>query len=1065
MEIRHAFLSSAVLSAAFVAFSAATGPANPQRDGEGRFDLFPGEDTIPILAWYSITPDFASRERFEELKDAGFNLSFTCGEFSDGEAIRVLDFASTVGMKCIFMSKNLSSAPEKVVPLVKDHPALAGYHLKDEPGEGEFPALGDLCRRIRALDPNHFCYLNLLPNYGVERSGLSYVEHIRKSAEMVPTEFLSYDQYGIYVDKKTGGFRLLGTYYRNLETFASECRRLRKPFWAFALSLGHGSRPLPDLAQLRFQMYNNLAYGAQGLQYFTYWMPDTNKHVFAGSPIGLSRRRGHVYERVREMNAEIQRRAFVFKGAEVQWTRHTGASLPAGTVRLEELPPFVEALDTKGRDAVVSLLVKGSRRFLVIVNGSYREPLDAVIRFSGEVRRIRRDGTSVDARAYDENYRIDPGDCEIFEAVEPVPLWLRKGILPELEWDGRDRDPEPAEKSDRFLPAGLAEEPQPDARIEYRDGLPKIILNGSVVDPIINQSDVNYKFGLNQGRKMQAMGITLNQIIFRKFDFEKAPGAYDFGRMDAYVRRMLKYVPEARIVATIELELPMWTMAHPESHIAYADGPAEGIRVDDHRGRATRPSSASREYRAEVRHFFEELGRYVASRPWGRRIVAVRPSWGIYKEWHVYGMYHGPDCGPAMTAAFRRFRNGRYANENVPSMEERRQSEPFFFDPSAHQKLVDYYECLATETADLLIETAQAVKKALPGRIVGAYYGYVLAVHPPEGANVMVDRVLASGAVDFMSNPAMYTAASRRAGGSYYLRSIPETFHRYGKLMIIEDDMRHYLIAPFTPGHRRITTADPREAEMTTRRNMLNAWFDGCGIQFLDCNSRREERIFTHDAPEILQSICDVRDLGAVLGARPADSGNRTAVVVDWRQRFLRPSNTHGAQNAVYVHSIEGYYASGVPADLMTLDDFLAQPDGRYESAVFLNVFSVPDELREGLLRRVNADGFRSCWFLRSAAGGQAGGRSVLQKVPTTGEEWRELLVGLGAPAFAPPGHYVRRHGDRLMFHTGKAGRWRLTPAGYAGGHEVFSGRDYAGPEFDVETDGPDTRLFLLRRR
>ena len=644
----------------------------------------------------------------------------------------------------------------------------------------------------------------------------------------------------------------------------------------------------------------------------------------------------------------------------------------------------------------------------------------------------------------------------------PAPLWHKPGLLPQLEWNGAAADPDPVDGTDRFLPAGIADEPRPDASIVYRDGLPKILLNGALIDPIVNMSDMNYKFSLNQGVKMQAMGVCLNQIIFRKSYFEVKPGVYGFGKMDNFVRRMLKYVPKAQILATVELDLPMWTLAHPEAQIGYADGPADGAETDDHHGRAVRPSAASREYRAEVRHFLDELGRYVAAQPWGTRIVAVRPSWGIYKEWHTYGMYHGPDCGPAMTAAFRRRNGGRYANDDVPTFAERNLKEPFFFDRATHRKLVDYYECMAEETADLLIETAKAARKALPGRLVGVYYGYVLAVHPPEGATVLVDKVLSSGAVDFMSNPAMYTATSRLAGGSYYSRAIPETFHRYGKLMLIEDDMRHYLIGPYTPGHRKITTADPREAEATTRRNMLNTWFDGCGIQFLDCNPRRDERIYTHDSPEIMQAICDVRNMAPQLGPRPAESGNRTAVVVDWRQRFLRPSNHHGAHNSVYVGAIEGYYASGVPADLMTLDDFLAKPVGRYGSAVFLNVFSVPDGLRTQLAARVGAKGFRAVWMLRCALGGS--GREVLTAVPSKGEDWQRLLTSLGAPAFAPPGHYVRRHGDRFMFHTRKSGHWTLNIPGYDGAHEIFSGRDYRGASFDVETDGPDTLIFKLKQ-
>ena len=47
---------------------------------------------------------------------AGLSL----GEWGALCAAGVLDFASTVGMKCIFMSKNLSSAPEKAVSTARN---------------------------------------------------------------------------------------------------------------------------------------------------------------------------------------------------------------------------------------------------------------------------------------------------------------------------------------------------------------------------------------------------------------------------------------------------------------------------------------------------------------------------------------------------------------------------------------------------------------------------------------------------------------------------------------------------------------------------------------------------------------------------------------------------------------------------------------------------------------------------------------------------------------------------------------------------------------------------------
>jgi hypothetical protein len=45
------------------------------------------------------------------------------------------------------------------------------------------------------------------------------------------------------------------------------------PFWAFALTIAHPGYRRPSESDLRWQHYSNLAYGAKGLWYFTYWAP------------------------------------------------------------------------------------------------------------------------------------------------------------------------------------------------------------------------------------------------------------------------------------------------------------------------------------------------------------------------------------------------------------------------------------------------------------------------------------------------------------------------------------------------------------------------------------------------------------------------------------------------------------------------------------------------------------------------------------------------------------------------------------------------------------------------
>ena len=78
---------------------------------------------------------------------------------------------------------------------------------------------------------------------------------------------VSFDNYPVTNE----GVRQL--WYENLMIIAEESEKAGLPFWAFAMSVPHWNYPVPTLASLRMQMYTNLAYGAQGLQYFTYWTP------------------------------------------------------------------------------------------------------------------------------------------------------------------------------------------------------------------------------------------------------------------------------------------------------------------------------------------------------------------------------------------------------------------------------------------------------------------------------------------------------------------------------------------------------------------------------------------------------------------------------------------------------------------------------------------------------------------------------------------------------------------------------------------------------------------------
>ena len=366
---------------------------------------------IPILAWYSIPAGFTSKERYEELKDCGFNISFSHTSTLD-EAIASLDAAEKAGVKVIVPCPETGA--EDFVTAVKNEPALYGYFLRDEPATKDLAALGDWADRILGADSKHAIYFNLFPNYVDEETlGSTYDEYVKQSVKKVNSTQVSFDFYPI---RETG---IVPSWWENLEIIKKYSQEAELPFWAFALSTSHKPYPIPVLSHLRLQMYTNLAYGAQGLQYFTYWCPTPGTWDFHDAPIAEDGTiTTDVYNLVKEMNAELQARAGVFMGCKVTGVYQTGdtGTQPAGTYPLTGDHKPLTKLTINNSDkngAVVSFFENGKWNYMMMVNRSYEAGFDFHIEFGKDVQIINRDGTIEDmGNSTDAN--LGAGDCVIF---------------------------------------------------------------------------------------------------------------------------------------------------------------------------------------------------------------------------------------------------------------------------------------------------------------------------------------------------------------------------------------------------------------------------------------------------------------------------------------------------------------------------------------------------------------------------------------------------------------------------------------------------------------------------
>jgi hypothetical protein len=80
---------------------------------------------------------------------------------------------------------------------------------------------------------------------------------------------LSYDHYIMMADGTTRD----QAHFEYLQLFRRKSLEYDLPFWAFALTTEHYRYRRPSESDVRFKQFTNLAYGAKGLWYFTYWGP------------------------------------------------------------------------------------------------------------------------------------------------------------------------------------------------------------------------------------------------------------------------------------------------------------------------------------------------------------------------------------------------------------------------------------------------------------------------------------------------------------------------------------------------------------------------------------------------------------------------------------------------------------------------------------------------------------------------------------------------------------------------------------------------------------------------
>lgn len=298
-------------------------------------DLLP---QFPIGFWNAASIERFTPEAVKDWTDAGITVAV--GPYFDSlnpeqrDLMRsILDRADKAGIKVILndgqLVINSPKMPDDYRQRVQKasldfgaHPAVLGWYVRDEPEKAYFEAVCSAARIIREVCPKQIPYINLFPmledtklRVGCDNWGNYLEEFLDKST----LNYLSYDCYSQMSPDPKGQ----SIYFENLRVYGTIARKHHIPFWNIVLSCSHFNFKDPNEDLIRWQFNTSIAYGAKGIFWFLFYMPDVPYENFRLSPIDEFGERTPIYDSIRRVNRNFTRRfGRLFLDMELQSVGH-----------------------------------------------------------------------------------------------------------------------------------------------------------------------------------------------------------------------------------------------------------------------------------------------------------------------------------------------------------------------------------------------------------------------------------------------------------------------------------------------------------------------------------------------------------------------------------------------------------------------------------------------------------------------------------------------------------------------------------------------------------------------
>lgn len=352
--------------------------------GAGAQRWQPPDGRFPILGWVIPSP-----EGYQDYADAGFTVLWACPESG-------LEAAEEAGLNALATGfvRDTKEESQQFVRETMDRPGVIGYSLTDEPGADEFEKYARYRRWGEEVWPEALYQINLFPNYASpeQMDVPTYREYVAQFMRVFDPKVLSYDHYPLVGDDD-----LRPQYYENLEIIRQAALADDVPFWAFALVTPHWSYRDPTEAEIRFQVFSDIVYGAQGIWYFCYEQPSHEQ--FLGGVVNRREEPTHHYPQVTRINAILRAWGPTLLRLRSTGVYHTG-ELPRGTRGLPA-DGLVRGVSPDEQMTVGEFEHEEGARYLILMNRDWHGAREYRIALSPQVAALRevsrRDGELMDA--------------------------------------------------------------------------------------------------------------------------------------------------------------------------------------------------------------------------------------------------------------------------------------------------------------------------------------------------------------------------------------------------------------------------------------------------------------------------------------------------------------------------------------------------------------------------------------------------------------------------------------------------------------------------------------------